>query len=73
MVGNKRRVEVCIVEEFKYKEIASFIVMYVVEERNVNVPTLRYHVNIDPPCSDLEFFSMKGQNCRCLNNIPFHR
>jgi hypothetical protein len=40
MVGNKRRVEVCIVEEFKYEEIASFTVMYVVEEHNVNVPTL---------------------------------
>jgi hypothetical protein len=61
MVGNKRRVEVCIVEEFKYKETASFTVMYVVEERNVSVPTLWYHVNIDPPCSDLEFFQWRGK------------
>ena len=28
MVGNKRRVEGCIAEEFKYKEIASFTSIY---------------------------------------------
>jgi hypothetical protein len=32
MVGNKRRVEGCIAEEFKYKEIASFTGLYFAEE-----------------------------------------
>jgi hypothetical protein len=40
MVGNKRRVEGCIAEEFKYKEIASFTCLYFVEEHNVNAPAL---------------------------------
>jgi hypothetical protein len=31
MVGNKRRVEGCIVEESKYKEIASFVGLYLAE------------------------------------------
>jgi hypothetical protein len=35
MVGNKRRVEGCIAEEFKYKEIASFNGLYFAEEHNV--------------------------------------
>jgi hypothetical protein len=55
MVGNKRRVEGCIAEEFKYKEIASFTGLYFVEEHNVNAPALWYHVD-EPPISDLEFF-----------------
>jgi hypothetical protein len=55
MVGNKRRVEGCIAEEFKYKEIASFMGLYFAEEHNVNAPVLRYHVN-EPPISDLEIF-----------------
>jgi hypothetical protein len=39
MAGNKRRVEGCIAEKFKYKETTSFIGLYFVEEHNVNVPT----------------------------------
>jgi hypothetical protein len=31
MVGNKRRVEGCIAEEFKYKEIVSFTGLYFAE------------------------------------------
>jgi hypothetical protein len=38
MVGNKARVEGCIVEEFKYKEIAYFTSVYFTEEHNVNEP-----------------------------------
>jgi hypothetical protein len=41
MVGNKRRVEGCIAEEFKYNEIASFTGLYFAEEHNVNAPALR--------------------------------
>jgi hypothetical protein len=48
MVGNKRRVEGCIAEEFKYKEIASFTGLYFAEEHNVNAPALQYHVRRDP-------------------------
>jgi hypothetical protein len=61
MFSNKRWVEGRIVEEFKYKEIASFTSMYFVEEHNVNAPMLRHHVDEEPPCSDLEFFSMEGK------------
>jgi hypothetical protein len=49
MVGNKRRVEACIAEEFKYKEITSFIGLYFAEEHNVNAPALRYHFVGPPP------------------------
>jgi hypothetical protein len=58
MVGNKRRVEGCIAEEFKYKEIASFTGLYFAEEHNVNAPALRYHVD-EPPISDLEIFQWR--------------
>jgi hypothetical protein len=60
MVGNKRRVEGCIAEEFKYKEITSFTGLYFVEEHNVNAPTLRYHVD-EPPISDIEIFQWRGK------------
>jgi hypothetical protein len=56
MVGNKRRVEGCIAEEFKYKKIALFTGLYFAEEHNVNAPTLRYHVD-EPPISDIEIFN----------------
>jgi hypothetical protein len=56
MVGNKRRVEGCFAEEFKYKEIASFMGLYFAEEHNVNVNVLQYHVD-EPPFSDLEIFN----------------
>jgi hypothetical protein len=44
MVSNKARVEGCITEEFKYKEIAYFISVYFTEEHNVNTPMMWYHV-----------------------------
>jgi hypothetical protein len=43
MVGNKGRVEGCIAEEFKYKEVATFMSVYFADEQNINTPTLRYH------------------------------
>jgi hypothetical protein len=42
MVGNKGRVEGCIAEEFKYKEVATFTSVYFVDEHNINAATLRY-------------------------------
>jgi hypothetical protein len=53
MVHNKAKVEGCIEEEFKLKEIAYFSSVYFVEPHNINTPTLRYHVDEDIPCSDL--------------------
>jgi hypothetical protein len=60
MVHNKTRVEDCIIEEFKLKEIAYFTTVYFVEHRNVNAPTVRYHMDEDIPCSDLQIFQWKG-------------
>jgi hypothetical protein len=60
MVGNKRRVEGSIAEEFKYKEIAPFTGTYFAKEHNVNSPALRYHVD-EPPISDLEIFQWRGK------------
>ena len=57
IAGNKRRVEGCIAEEFKYKEIASFTSMYVAQEHNVNAHTSRYHVDEDPLVVILKFFN----------------
>jgi hypothetical protein len=51
MVHNKSRVEGCITEEFKLKEIT-----YFTEHHHVNTPTMRYHVDEDIPCSDLQIF-----------------
>jgi hypothetical protein len=59
MVGNKARVEGCVTEEFKLKEITYFISVYFAEHHNVNTPTMRYHVE-DIPCSDLQHFQWKG-------------
>jgi hypothetical protein len=60
IVGNKARVEGCIVEEFKYKEIAYFRSVYLIEVHNVNVPTMWYHVHNDDPHSDLSIFKSNG-------------
>jgi hypothetical protein len=60
MVGNKTRVEGCITEEFKYKEIAYFTSVYFIEEHNVNAPMMRYHVHQDDPHSDLSIFKSRG-------------
>jgi hypothetical protein len=59
MVGNKARVERCITEEFKYKEIAYFTSVYFTEEHNVNAPTMRNHVHQDDPHSDLIIFKLR--------------
>jgi hypothetical protein len=60
MVGNKVRVEGCIIEEFKYKEIAYFTSVYFTEEHIVNAPMMRYHVHQDDPHSDLIIFKSRG-------------
>ena len=61
MVGNKGRVEGCIAEEFKYKEISAFTSVYFAEEHNVNAPTLRYNVDQAGPCSKLKILSFEGK------------
>jgi hypothetical protein len=60
IVGNNARVEGCIVEEFKYKEIAYFTSVYFTEEHNVKVSMMRYHVHQDDPCSNLSIFKLRG-------------
>jgi hypothetical protein len=52
MVGNKARVEDCITEEFKVKEIAYF--------SSVNTPIMQYNVDEDILCSELQNFQWKG-------------
>jgi hypothetical protein len=59
MVPNKARVEGCIAEEFKLKEIAYFTSVYFTEHHNVNAPTMRYHVDEDISFSDLQIFQWK--------------
>jgi hypothetical protein len=56
IVHNKANVEGCITEDFKLKEIAYFTSVYFTEHDNVNAPTMRYHVDEDIPCSDLQIF-----------------
>jgi hypothetical protein len=60
MVCNKAKIEGCITKEFKLKEIAYFSSVYFVEHHNANAPTLRYHVDEDIPCSDLQIFQWMG-------------
>jgi hypothetical protein len=59
MVDNMARVEGCITEEFKYKEIAYFTSVYFTEEHNVNAPTMWYLVHQDDPHSDLSIFKSR--------------
>jgi hypothetical protein len=61
MVGNKARVEGCIIKEFKYKEIAYFMSVYFIEQHNVNAHTMRYHVHQDDPHFDLSIFKSRGK------------
>jgi hypothetical protein len=63
MIGNKVRVEGCIVEEFKLKEVAHFTSYYFVEEHNVFARKKRYHDDEReaPPCSDLSIFQMNSK------------
>jgi hypothetical protein len=60
MVRNKARVEGCIIEEFKLKEIMYFTSVYFTEHHNVNAHTMQYHVDEDIPCSDLHIFQWNG-------------
>jgi hypothetical protein len=60
MVHNKAKVEGCIADEFKLKEIAYFTSVYFTEYHNVNAPTMWYHVGEDIPCSDLQIFQWMG-------------
>jgi hypothetical protein len=60
MVENKARVEGCIAEEFKLKEIVYFTSICFTEHHNVNAHTIWYHVNEDIPYSDVQIFQWKG-------------
>jgi predicted transcriptional regulator YdeE len=60
MVGNKARVEWCITEAFKYKEIAYFTSVCFTEVHNVNAPMMWDHVHQDDPRSDLSIFKSRG-------------
>jgi hypothetical protein len=60
MVRNKAKVEGCITEEIKLKDIRYFSSVYFAEHHNVNAPTLWYHVDEDIPCSDLQIFQLTG-------------
>jgi hypothetical protein len=60
MVRNKAKVEGCIAEEFKLKEIPYFTSVYLTEHHNVNAPIMWYHVDEDIPCSDLQIFQWTG-------------
>jgi hypothetical protein len=60
MIRNKAKVEGCIGEEFKLKEIAYFSSVYIVEHHSVNTPTFWYHVDEDILCSDLQIFQWTG-------------
>jgi hypothetical protein len=64
MFRNKARVEGCIIEEFKYRQIAYFTCVYFTEEHNVNAPTMQYHVHQDDPHSDLSIFKSRGTTAR---------
>jgi hypothetical protein len=63
MVGNKARVKGCITEEFKLKNIAYLTSVYFAKHHNADAPTMWYHMDEDIPCSDLQIFSMEGNNC----------
>jgi hypothetical protein len=60
MVHNKARVEGCITEKFKLKEITYFTSVYFVEHDNVNASTMQYLMDEDIPYSDLQIFQWKG-------------
>jgi hypothetical protein len=70
MVHNKARIESCIIEEFKLKEIAYFTSVYFIEHHNVNAPTMWYHVDEDIPCSDLQIFQWKGMTIGASTPYP---
>jgi hypothetical protein len=55
MIHNKAKIEDCIAEEFKLKEIAYFSSVYFTEHHNVNAPTLQYLMDKDISYIDLQF------------------
>jgi hypothetical protein len=63
IVRNKAKVEGCIAEEFKLKDIA-YTSVYFTENHNINAPTMWYHVDEDIPCSDLQIFQWMGMTVR---------
>jgi hypothetical protein len=56
-VGNKARLEGCIVEAFACKEITNFSRMYFSHANNLNASTMWYHVDV--PLSELSIFQWK--------------
>jgi hypothetical protein len=60
MVRNTAKVEGCITEQFKLKEIAYFTSVYFAEHHNINTPTMGYHMDEDISCSDLQIFQSVG-------------
>jgi hypothetical protein len=74
MVGNKARVEGCIAEQFKLKEVAHFTSCYFAEEHNVFARKKRYHDDERemPPCSDLSIFLDKWQSHWSTQGISPH-
>jgi hypothetical protein len=64
MVGNKARVEGCIVEQFKLKEVAHITSCYFAEGHNVFALKKSYHDDERemPPCSDLSIFRQTAKS-----------
>jgi hypothetical protein len=60
MIHNKAKIECCIVEEFKLKEITYFSSVYFAEHHNVNAPTLQYHMDEGISCIELQIFQWTG-------------
>jgi hypothetical protein len=57
MVDNRVRVHH---EAFTLKEVAYFSNVYFAEEHNVNIPTMWYNMDEEPPCSDVSIFASRG-------------
>jgi hypothetical protein len=55
-MGNKARVEDCIVEAFTCKEITNFSSKYFSHTNNVNAHTTWYHIVEEVPLSELSIF-----------------
>jgi hypothetical protein len=60
MIGNRVRVEGCIIEAFTLKKVAYFSSVYFTEEHNANAPMMRYNMDEEPPYSDLSIFASRG-------------
>jgi hypothetical protein len=73
MVDNKARVEGCIIEEFKLKEITYFTSVYFIKHHNVNAHTIRHHMDENISCSDLQNFQYSGTTVvASTTNQPTH-